>query len=476
MDQRPNILIIMTDEHGPSFTGCYGHPVVETPNLDRLAQEGVVFDNAYCNSPLCCPSRMSFLTGRYCHQIGGWDNRSWLPFEVPTFANYFEAAGYDATLCGRMHIIGDDRLRGFGKRLYDDILGNPEGYDPVKNRQEEARRGSNSHATVCGPGESSWQEYDEVVRDLSTLFLETQAESPGNKPWLLVTGFMLPHFPLVAPPEYFDRYYPDNVILPDLRGETLESQHPVIQHLRWYEHDEKELPEEILRTALAGYYGLVSLADTNIGALLDIVDSSHLRENTTVVYTSDHGEMAGQHGMWQKMSFYESSVRVPLIVRQPGGKQGIRVGDNVSLVDVMPTILDMAGSRIPRDLPGQSLLSCLDGTPTADRAILSEYHGQGMVNGAFMIKRGDYKYNHYVGGYRPQLFNTAKDPGEFRDLSSDPDHSEVLAKLRDELLSILDPVQVDQQAKRNQRKVGKTRAFRGHSQSLLPNWTPQGGN
>jgi choline-sulfatase len=146
------------------------------------------------------------------------------------------------------------------------------------------------------------------------------------------------------------------------------------------------------------------------------------------------------------------------------------------MVDVMPTLLEMAGIRLPSDLPGQSLVGLLSGDGVAERAILSEYHGQGMVDGAFMIKKGDLKYSYYVGGYRPQLFNTAEDPGEFRDLASQPAYSDVVKDLHDELLSILDPAEVDRQAKRNQKKVGKSRAFRGPSQSIEKGWRTHGGD
>jgi len=345
--KRPNILLILSDEHDPSVTGCYGHPVVQTPHLDRMAREGVVFNHAYCNSPLCVPSRMSFLTGRYCHQIGVWDNGSPLKSEIPTFAHYSEAAGYGTVLCGRMHMIGEDRLHGFGRRLYDDIT-RWQSYSQTPKRTKGARRGSNLHVTECGPGGSVYQIYDDTVTDLTVRFLKSRAEAPDDDPWLLVSGLMCPHFLLIAPEAYFEIYDPDRIDLPNLNEETLENQHPVIRHLRRYHHHEDELPEELTRRALASYYALITMTDHNIGRMLEMIDSSRLRENTVVIYVSDHGEMGGQHGIWQKQCFYEPSVRVPMLVRMPdlpGGETGRQKCESRGLRADSP---GTSGARSPR--------------------------------------------------------------------------------------------------------------------------------
>ena len=263
MTDRPNILVVMSDEHDPAVTGCYGHGMVQTPNLDRLAEEGVVFDRAYCNSPMCLPSRMSFLTGQYCHRIGAWDNGCPLRAEIPTFAHYFEAAGYETVLCGRMHMVGSDRLHGFGRRLFDD-MSRWQSLRRGPKRTPEARRGSNSHVTECEPGTGSWQDYDARVTDLAVRFLRSRAEHPADRPWLLVSGLMFPHFPLIAPPAYFDLYDPSAMPLPDLQGETLADQHPAIQHLRYFFHNEAEVSEEITRRALASLVSSVGVTVTLI--------------------------------------------------------------------------------------------------------------------------------------------------------------------------------------------------------------------
>ena len=449
----------MSDEHDPAVAGCYGHSLVQTPNLDRLAAEGVLFENAYCNNPICVPSRMSFLTGKYASDVNVFDNGSPLASEIPTFAHYLEASGYDTTLCGRMHMIGPDRLHGFGRRLLDDMNDWVRlGKGPV--RTPEARRSSNSHVTECGPGPPRWLNYDRTATDLGERFLRDKADNPTAKPWCLVASFMYPHFPLYTPQEYLDIYPTDQIDLPESRAETLENQHPAIRQLRHFFHNDEPLSDETTRTALASYFALVTLTDEHIGRLVHVVDSSALSENTVVIYLSDHGEMAGQHGIWQKQCFYESSVRVPLIVRGPNLAQGIRASQNVSLVDVMPTLLDLAETPIPDELRGRSLLPALRGDTFSDDVVVAEYHAQGMLSAGYMAKKGNLKYNHYVD-HPPQLFDLAADPNEVTNLAGRPDWASPQANLHQELLARLDPEDVDRRAKRNQKLQGIARSYTG---------------
>ena len=457
--KRPNILLIMSDEHDPAVTGCYGHPLVQTPNLDRLAAQGVLFENAYCNNPICVPSRMSFLTGKYASDVNVFDNCSPLASEIPTFAHFLQASGYETTLCGRMHMIGPDRLHGFGQRLFDDMNDWVRlGKGPV--RTPEARRNSNSHVTECGPGPPRWLDYDRTVTDLSERFLRDKANNPADQPWCLVASFMYPHFPLYAPQEYLDLYPADRIALPDLGDELLESQHPAIRQLRYFFHNDQPLPQELTRTALASYLALVTLTDEHIGRLMTIVDESPLLENTVIIYLSDHGEMAGQHGIWQKQCFYESSVRVPLIVRGPHLEARAGISVNVSLVDIMPTLLDLAETPIPGGLRGRSLLPSLKGDTLQDEVVVAEYHAQGMLSAGYMVKKGNLKYNHYVD-LPPQLFDLAADPNEFVNLAGRSGWAAAQSNLHQELLAKLDPDEVDGRAKRSQQRKGMARAYTG---------------
>lgn len=439
----------MSDEHDPAVSGCYGHPLVQTPHLDRLAAQGVLFENAYCNNPICVPSRMSFITGKFASDVNIFDNSSPLASEIPTFAHYFQASGYDTTLCGRMHMIGPDRLHGFGQRLLDD---KNEWVDlrKVPVRTPQARRGSNSHVTECGPGPPRWLDYDRTVTDLGERFLREKARQPAGRPWCLVTSFMYPHFPLFAPQEYLDLYPVDDIQLPETGAEPLDDQHPAIQQLRYFFRNDQPYPEELTRAALASYYALITLTDEHIGRLLSIVDGTSLLENTVVIYISDHGEMAGQHGIWQKQCFYESSVRVPLIARGPHFAQDTRVANNVSLVDIAPTLLDLADTPLPADLRGRSLLPSLQGDPLPDEVVISEYHAQGMLSAGYMAKKGNCKYNHYVD-LPPQLFDLAADPNELTNLAGHPGWATVQSDLHHDLLARLNPEEVDGRAKRSQK-------------------------
>ena len=362
-----NIVFLFSDEHAGSVMGNSGHPVVQTPHLDRLSEQSYTFDNAYCNYPICTPSRLSMLTGRYPHQIEAWDLGAIADRRYETWGDYFAKADYETVLCGRTHFNGTDRLLGFSYRMLDDLHRWRHTTGRPPRRGPDARRGSNSHVTECGPGDHEHTRYDRNVTDLAVDFLREKAASSDEKPFLLYCGFMHPHFPLIAPPEFYSLYDPDTLELPETWNERLESQHPIIQHHRWAWRNDIPPPEATVRCALAAYYALVSALDAQIGRILEAIDTSPLREDTVVIYTSDHGEMAGHHGIWQKQCFYEPAVKVPLMLRLPSGETR-RVAQNVSLVDVLPTLLEVAGLETPSDLPGDSLLEIARNQPVKQRA------------------------------------------------------------------------------------------------------------
>jgi choline-sulfatase len=342
---------------------------------------------------------------------------------------------------------------GFSHRLLDDLPRwcNESGRPPRRTINE--RRGSNSHVAECGPGKHVHSTYDAKVTDSALTFLSKKAASADDNPFLLYCGFMHPHFPLIAPPEFYAWYEPDALELPATWNESIESQHPVIQHLRWAWRNDVPPPETTVRCALASYYALVSSLDAQIGRLLDAIDTSPLRENTIVIYTSDHGEMGGHHGIWQKQCFYEPSVRVPLMLRLPSGdswRDAGRVVQNVSLVDVLPTLLEVAGLDIPTDLPGESLLAIARHSANeTTRSAFSEYHHMGMLDAGFMLKCGHYKLCHYIGS-RPQLFNVSVDPLENNDLASQPEYAVTRREIEGALRAIVNPDVEDTRAKENQ--------------------------
>jgi arylsulfatase A-like enzyme len=223
-------------------------------------------------------------------------------------------------------------------------------------------------------------------------YLRERTAAPGDAPFLLYVGYMHPHFPLVAPPEFAAWYDPARVTPPPTWQDPPQQQHPVIARLRHGFHNDEPLSPEQVRRATASYWALVSHLDFQVGRLLAAIDGSPMRENIVVVYTSDHGEMAGHHGIWQKQCFYEPAVRVPLLLRLPEHRDGrrvpARVPGDVSLVDLLPTLRDVAGLPVDPELPGRSLC----GPDLPPRPAFAEYHAQGMIDGGFMLTRGRYKY------------------------------------------------------------------------------------
>ena len=445
-----NIVFLFSDEHAGAVMGNSGYPIVHTPHLDRLAEQSYTFDNAYCNYPICTPSRLSMLTGRYPHQIEAWDLGAIADRQYPMWGDYLAEAEYETVLCGRTHFNGTDRLLGFSHRLLDDLPRWRHTTGRPPRRTLDARRGSNSHVAECGPGDHEHTRYDQNVTDLAVNFLREKAASPDDKPFLLYCGFMHPHFPLIAPPEFYSLYDPDTLELPATWNERLESQHPIIQHHRWAWRNDIPPPEATVRCALASYYALVSSLDAQIGRILEAIDISPLREDTVVIYTSDHGEMAGHHGIWQKQCFYEPAVKVPLMLRLPSDETS-RVAQNVSLIDVLPTLLEIANLETPSDLPGDSLLEiALHQADETTRVVFSEYHHMGMLNAGFMLKQRDYKLCYYVGS-EPQLFNVAVDPLENDDLVPKPEYAAKRGEIEGALRTIVDPELEDERAKENQR-------------------------
>ena len=448
----PNLLIIMSDEHAPQFSGAYGHPLVQTPRLDRLAAEGVLFENAYCNSPLCVPSRMSFMTGRYVSAIGVWDNATPLASDIPTWAHVLRAAGYDAVLAGKQHFVGPDKRHGFRGQLARDLHG--EGAHPIFDWAAGTLTAAAPWPGLAqaGPGETPEMASDDQTEEAALTYLR----DPGRhqQPWALNVSFLAPHFPLVVPEPYWRRYPLDAIDLPRLPAGHLAGQHPVYQRMRRM-FGLIDFPDDLVRRGRAGYYGLITQLDNRIGRLLDTLDDTGLAENTLVLYLSDHGEMAGEHGMWRKSNFYEHSSRVPLMLRWPGQLPGgRRVSGVVSLVDVVATMVDAARAPAPAALAGESLLPLARGEPLVrpwkDEAF-AEYFGHGVARPMAMLRRGPYKLNYSLDD-APELYNLADDPGEFHDLAAEPAHQPVIDDLRTRLLARWDPVALERRVRQSQRE------------------------
>ena len=432
MAGQPNFLIILSDQHNPHNLGCYGDRIVRTPNLDRLAATGVRFDHTYCASPLCVPSRMTFLTGRHCSDIGVWTNSCYLPSDIPTFAHGLGSAGYETVLGGRMHFLGPDQRHGFEHRIAGDVLGpHPGGPGPDLGNIPTASTGQTRIAVeVAGPGRTAYQAYDVAVTDTCRRWLEQRDRREDVRPFCLLAGYVLPHCPFICPPELYAEYR-DRVELPQTPPGYFEGLHPAVG--RWREkRGITDLADEQIRCARAAYYGLITFLDEQIGRLLATLASTAFAEETVVVYLSDHGDMAGENGMWWKSSFYEGSAGVPMIWSWPRHLREGTVVDRVNnLIDVGPTLIDLAGGEPLPGAAGCSLRRLLETgeDPDWEDETFSELYNGADEPVARMVRRSRWKLNHYCGYGIPQLFDLETDPAEFVDRGRDPDCAAVRERL-----------------------------------------------
>ncbi|MDB5774060.1 MAG: Choline-sulfatase [Herbaspirillum sp.] len=450
-----NLLIIMSDEHNPKMLGCAGHPIVETPNLDRLAASGVRFNSAYCTSPVCIPARASFAVGKYIFQIGHADNADAYDGETPSWHHKLRDRGHQVVSIGKLHFRKNDEDHGFSEEIVPmhtiegkgDLMGLVRSDLPV-------RKGAYKMANLAGPGESQYTFYDREIAARAQVWLREEAAKFNGKPWVLFVSFVAPHFPLTAPPQHYYKYFDQELPLPKLYAHDERPMHPALVDYRGSFNYDDYFDDVKLKKALSGYYGLCSFLDENIGLVLDALNESGLADNTQVIYTSDHGDNMGSRGMWGKSTMFEEAAGVPLIISGPGIPVGKVVDTPTSHVDVYPFILEAVGEAEPglmKGFPGVSLNALADGAKP-ERNVLVEYHGMGSTTGAFMIRHEQYKYVFYVN-YPPQLFDLKADPEELTDLAGDPAYAKVLKDCHRHLTAMCDPVEVDARVKLRQGEL-----------------------
>jgi choline-sulfatase len=451
-----NLLVIMSDEHSPRALGVAGHPLARTPNLDRLSARGTRFTSAYTTSPICVPARASFATGKYQYQVGYWDNADAYDGAVPSWHHLLRAQGHRVVSIGKLHFRG---LPGDDHGFSDEILPMHvvEGLGDVKGlvRTDIPRRkGYDKLAKTAGPGETPYTRYDRDIAARAQAWLRDQAPKLRERPWALFVSFVCPHFPLIAPQKFFDLYPLERIALPK---QYLPAQRPDHPYLREYHacvgYDDGFGGDlAAVRRAVAAYLGLVSFMDDNVGSVLRALEEGGMAGDTRVVYTSDHGDNAGARGLWGKSTMYEESAGVPLILAGPDVAAGAQCGTPASHVDLFPFFLESSGVPMPRgDYKGVSALALARGAEP-DRAVLSEYHAIGSTGGVTMLRKGRWKYVHYVR-YRPQLFDLEIDPEELVDVAQRPESASMLAALKAELLRFCDPAEVDQRAKQRQAEL-----------------------
>ena len=452
-----NLLFLMSDQHNRAMAGCYGHPVVQTPHIDGLAARGVRFTAAYCNCPICVPSRASLATGRYVHQIGAWDNAFPYTGGYPSWGHRLAARGHPVTTVGKLHYRdpGDDT--GFpDQRLPMHVLdGEGDLYSLIRSNMG-VRPQARDRVSEARAGESSYTAYDRAIATEACRWLSEEAPR-HHRPWALFVSLVTPHHPLIAPPEFMGMYPPESVLLPQQYALGERPHHPVIDEFRRVYGIEDEFDEPTLRLAVAAYYGLCSFMDAQMGRVLQALAAADLVGSTRVIYCSDHGDTLGEHGLWWKHTMYEGSAGVPFIMAGPDLPAGKVVETPISLVDCFPTILECVGVEpepVDADLPGMSLFTLAalgQGEADRRRTVFGEYHAAGSSTGYFMIRGSRYKYVEYVH-YPPQLFDLAEDPGELRDLAADARYATLLAECSLELRRFCDPVEVDRRAHDAQRR------------------------
>ena len=451
-----NLLVLMSDEHNPQALGVAAHPLAQTPNLDRLAGRGTRYTSAYTTSPICVPARAGFATGKYNFQIGYWDNADAYDGAVPSWHHLLRERGHRVVSIGKLHfrgLPGDDH--GFSEELL--AMHVVEGIGDVKGLVREdipRRNGYDKLAKLAGPGESPYTRYDRDIAARAQLWLREEARRHRERPWALFVSFVCPHFPLIAPPEFYERYPLERIPLPKQYLQAERPRHPYLRDYDAcvaYDAGFGGDPAKV-RRAIAGYLGLVSFMDDNVGRVLRALDEAGLANDTRVVYTSDHGDNVGARGLWGKSTMYEESAGVPLILAGPDIPDGARCATPASHVDLFPFFLEGAGAPVPKDdRLGVSPLALAAGAQ-ADRAVLSEYHAIGSTGGITMLRRQQWKYVHCVR-YPPQLFDLQSDPEELTDLAGDPAHRGTLAVLEAELRRFCDPAEVDARARRRQAEL-----------------------
>lgn len=445
-----NILFIISDEHQARAMSCAGHPLVKTPNIDKLAARGVRFTNAYTPSPICVPARASLATGRYAHQTGYWDNALAYDGRVKGWGHALHNANVHVTSIGKLHYRNESDPTGFDEQIVPMHIMDGVGqiWGSVRNPLPNIRKRPKFLENI-GAGLSKYNKYDLLIAERCEQWLALR--KPGDKPWLLFASFVAPHFPLIVPEEYLALYNPADMPLPELREKNGYKAHPWAERMREFADVDAIFgdDDDRRRLAIASYFALCTFVDAQIGRVLDGLEKSGLGDGTTIVYTSDHGETLGMRDRWGKSVLYGESTRVPMIVAGPGLPRGKTSNTAVNLLDLPPAFLQHFGIAIPEDWAGRDLFAIATQPDDLDRTTFSEYHAATSPSGGFLVANAHWKY-HYYAGYGTELFDLQNDPDEAHNLAGDPQFATVVQEMHRRLLAICDPEAVDAAAKADQ--------------------------
>jgi len=432
---RPNILILMVDQLNGTLWPDGPAPWLHAPNLKALAARSVRFANAYCASPLCAPSRASFMSGQLPRRTRVYDNAAEFASDIPTYAHHLRRAGYHTCLSGKMHFVGPDQLHGFEERLTTDIYPADFGWTPdYRKPSERIDWWYHNLGSVTGAGVAeitNQMEYDDEVAYHAERKLYDLSRRQDDRPWCLTVSFTHPHDPYVARRKFWDLYADCAHLEPEVAPIPFDAQDPHSQRLMLAcDYTNFPITAENVRRSRRAYFANISYLDEKIGGILDVLAAGRMAENTVVVFLSDHGDMLGERGMWFKMSFLDGSARVPLMLAAPGLAPR-RVEAPVSTVDVTPTLAELAGVSLDAVMPwtdGESVLG-LAGGGARETPVAMEYAAEGSYAPMVALREGRWKYTRCALDPE-QLFDVASDPHEMTDLADDPAHGEALARLR----------------------------------------------
>lgn len=430
--KKPNVLFIIADDLNCDV-GAYDHYLVKTPNIDKLAKSGMLFTNAFCNYPLCGPSRGSMMTGLYPDQTGHYQLRDYIRQHVPdvvTMSQNFMNQGYTAARVGKIYHY--DNPGGIGTPGHDDSASWNERYYPrgidkdIEDKIFTLKRRAFGATLSWLAAEGRDEEHtDGKVASQAIELLKRYKED--NTPFFLGVGFYKPHTPFVAPSKYFDWYNRDDIRVPKIDSDYfLTLPKPAVAALQHYK-EQLNMPDSLARSAIQAYYAVISFMDAQVGRMLDALDSLGLRDNTIVVFTSDHGYHMGEHGYYQKNTLFENSDRIPLIVSYPGMKQKGKVSRSiVEMIDLYPTLSDLAGLRVPSYLAGRSFKKI-----TGDPRQKTRNSALSQVSGGYTLRTTDYRYTRWGAGGADmiEVYDRRNDPGEMKNLAKDRQYAALIKQL-----------------------------------------------
>lgn len=443
---KPNILFIYSDQHSFNYAGFANHKIVQTPNLDKLAGESTLFTNSYSSQPVCVPGRASLMTGMYASDVGSYCNTTIWDKSYPLWGKYFEESGYYVRASGKMD-LDDNKDNGFDEHFTT----HAHKYNPDITslfRQPLGYR-VDERSNIDGSVRDNYHEKDLEITNDAIDFINKDSKDI-KKPWALYLGYQQPHPPFIAKSEYFDMYYPDNIDLPSVTNNDLEQLHEVYQELRHFKNVATPIEIDKIKRARAAYYGMITEMDELIGRVINSLKESGQYDNTIIVYTSDHGESLGEHGLWHKNNLYDCSVRIPLIIKGPNFPKNRKINTPVSQIDIVPTLLENCGIKTPDYLRGKSLNRTVNSSYDSDNVVYAESHSEGNCTGSFMIRKGEWKYVYFTN-YGELLFNLDKDPLEKNNLSDNKKYADKLDELKGELFSRVDPDKITKDAFRKQK-------------------------